>query len=267
MEDDRCFIVAATGPNTSDTLSPEEVYSVVSKRRAHHEWNEKISKLEDGKRRVKSFVLYNGKLYKETFKDRKNYRRLCVPVACCEKNLQPYPDDIVSAHLGKRTLLKMSSRFFWPKMNLDITRYVQSCVSCQGRKGVPDGPPGFLQCIKAEKPFEKMCMDLLGSSPLSDKDNKMIIVAVDYLTKWVELKTKKTGKADDVAEFFVSQIFLRHGAPEKIITDRGKCFVAKLTQAVGKKLHNNHKTTSSYHPQATGAVERMNHTLAAILSM
>ncbi|KAI9558361.1 pol polyprotein [Daphnia sinensis] len=32
-------------------------------------------------------------------------------------------------------------------------------------------------------------------------------------------------------------------------------------------LHTNHKTTSSYHPQANGAVERMNHTLAAMLSM
>ncbi|KZR97474.1 Uncharacterized protein APZ42_007630, partial [Daphnia magna] len=76
-----------------------------------------------------------------------------------------------------------------------------------------------------------------------------------------------TGKAEDVAEFFVNQIFLRHGAPEQIITDRGKCFVAELTQAVVKKLHTNHKTTSSYHPQANGAVERMNHTLAAMLSM
>ncbi|KAK4003994.1 hypothetical protein OUZ56_005738 [Daphnia magna] len=36
----------------------------------------------------------------------------------------------------------------------------------------------------------------------------MIIVAVDYLTKWVELKAMPTGKADDVAEFFVNQIAL-----------------------------------------------------------
>ncbi|KAI9565174.1 hypothetical protein GHT06_008951 [Daphnia sinensis] len=134
-------------------------------------------------------------------------------------------------------------------------------------KGVPDRPPGFLQCIKVERPFEKLGMDLLGPFPLSHKGNKMIIVAVDYLTKWVELKAMPTGKADDVAEFFVNQIFLRHGAPEQIITDRGKCFVAELIQAVVKKLHTNHKTTSSYHPQANGAVERMNHTLAAMLSM
>jgi transposase InsO family protein len=40
-----------------------------------------------------------------------------------------------------------------------------------------------------------------------------------------------------------------------------------LTQEVIRNLGTNHKTTSSYHPQANGLVERMNHTLAAMLSM
>ncbi|KZS07352.1 Uncharacterized protein APZ42_028912 [Daphnia magna] len=96
-------------------------------------------------------------------------------------------------------------------------------MSCQGRKGIPDRPPGFLQCIKVERPYEK---------------------GGDYLTKWVELKAMPTGKADVDTEFFVNQIFL-----------------------LVKKLDTNHKTTSSYHPQENGAVERMNHTLAAMLSM
>lgn len=65
----------------------------------------------------------------------------------------------------------------------------------------------------------------------------MIIFSVDYLTKRVELKAMPTGKAEDVAEFYVNQIFLRHGDLEQIITDRGECFVEHLTQAVVKKLH------------------------------
>ncbi|KZS03957.1 Uncharacterized protein APZ42_033194 [Daphnia magna] len=208
MEDDRCFIVAAIGPNATDILSPEVGGSFVSKQKAHRDWNEKISKLKNGKETVKNFALYNGKLYKETLKDGKSI---------------------------KRTLHQICSRFFWPKMNLNIDRYVQSCVSCQGRKGVPDKPPGFLQCIKVDSPFEKIGMDLRGPFPLSLQGNKMIIVAVDYLTKWVELKAISTGKADDVAEFFWSK--------------------------------NYTPTTKRHHPQANGAGERMNHTLAAMLSM
>jgi hypothetical protein len=174
----------------------------------------------------------------------------------------------MSGHLGvRRTLTKISNRFFWERLAIDVTNYVQSCPYCQGRKGVNKRPAGFLQCIQVARPFQKVGIDLLGPFPLSNTGNKMIIVAVDYLKKWVELRAMPTGKADMVATFFVEQIVLRHGAPESIISDQGKCFIATLTQAVMKNLGTNHKTTSSYHSQANGLVERMNHTLAAMLSM
>ena len=69
------------------------------------------------------------------------------------------------------------------------------------------------------------------------------------------------------ADFFVEQVYLRHGAPETITTDRGKVFESELSEAVNKLLQTNHRTTSSYNPQANGLVERMNHVLADMLSM
>ncbi|KZS08331.1 Uncharacterized protein APZ42_027714 [Daphnia magna] len=244
LEDDRFFIL---GEITFPGLSEDEDESLAEKQKACRNWNQLIT---NGKSRVK------------------NFRRLCVPVDYHERILQAYHDDVVSGHLGiNRTLHKICDRFFWPKMAFDINRHVQSCVHCQSRKVVPEKPAGLLQCIKVERPFQKVGIDLLGPFPLSTKENKMIMVAVGYLTKWVELKAMRTGKADDVAELFVNQILLRHGAPEQIITDRGKCFTSDLAQAVVKKLHTNHKTTSSCHPQANGAVERINHTLAAMFSM
>ncbi|KZS10183.1 Uncharacterized protein APZ42_025413 [Daphnia magna] len=232
LKDKRCFIVGAI---TFPGLSKDKDESLAEMQKAYRSWNQLIVKLHNGKSRVKNFA---------------------------------YHDNVVSGHLGiNRTLHNICDRFFWTKMELDITRHEQSCVDCQSRKGVPDKPTGLLQCIKIESPFQKVGIDLLGPFPLSTKGNKMIIVAVEYLTKCVELKAMSTGKADDVAEFFVNQILLRHGAPEQTITDRRKCFTSDLTQAVVKKLHTNHKTTSSYHPQANGGVKRMNHTLAAMLSM
>ncbi|KAI9552646.1 pol polyprotein [Daphnia sinensis] len=55
MEDDRCFIVPAIESEAPDILSPEDDDSVISKQRAHREWNEKISKLQDRKERVNNF--------------------------------------------------------------------------------------------------------------------------------------------------------------------------------------------------------------------
>jgi hypothetical protein len=37
-----------------------------------------------------------------------------------------------------------------------------------------------------EIPFDKVGIDLLSSFPVSNKGNKIIVVALDYLTKWVE---------------------------------------------------------------------------------
>lgn len=42
--------------------------------------------------------------------------------------------------------------------------------------------------------------------------------------------------------------------------------MAELTEALMKRLDIIHKTTSSYHAQANGQVERMNHVIAAIIS-
>jgi transposase InsO family protein len=93
-------------------------------------------------------------------------------------------------------------------------------------------------------------------------------VVVDYLTKWVELEALlPTEKANVVTTFFVNRVVLRHGLPETMISDRGKCFLANLTQSTLHKLGVKHKTTSSYHPQTNGQVERMNHTLAMMISM
>ena len=55
--------------------------------------------------------------------------------------------------------------------------------------------------------------------------------------------------------------------PHYSSTDQGKCFIAELTQRVMAAFETNHKTTTAYHPQSNGQVERINHNLADMLSM
>ena len=121
--------------------------------------------------------------------------------------------------------------------------------------------------IEVEFPFEKAGMDLLGPFPVTDKGNKYIIVMVDYLTKWVETKALPNGTAKEVALFFAENVVLRHGTPKSVITDRGKCFIASMTEHLLTILDIEHLKTTSYHPQMNGLCERFNHTLADMLSM
>ncbi len=117
------------------------------------------------------------------------------------------------------------------------------------------------------QPFEKVGIDVLGPFPTSGGGMKNIIVAVDYLTKWAETRALPSATAKDAADFFVRDIVLRHGTPENVVTDCRKCFMSAFMQEVMKIMGAQHRSTTPYHPQSNGLVERLNHTLADMMSM
>nr|GEZ91888.1 reverse transcriptase domain-containing protein [Tanacetum cinerariifolium] len=65
-------------------------------------------------------------------------------------------------------------------------------------------------------------IDFMGPF-LSSKGNKYILVAVDYLSKWVEAKAPPTNDARVVVKFLKS-LFSQFGTPKAIISDRGTHF-------------------------------------------
>lgn len=140
-------------------------------------------------------------MYTKSLKNRKAYNRLCVPPSFRKKIVTAYHDDSISGHMGKqRTLAKISKRYFWTKLVDDISNYVRACPIFQGRKSVQKAPSGLLHCIKGEQPFENEGIGILGPFPCSKNGNNNIIVALDYLTKWVEVKALPNAKSDDVAK-------------------------------------------------------------------
>ena len=227
-----------------------------------------IQQLEADEYPKNNFILVEGRLKRQTFGEGRIFYQLCIPPAYRPEILKNCHDDVTSGHLGiSRTIQRIKNRFFWPKMARDIYKYVQACPKCQSRKGVCDKPAGYLQCIKVEQPFEKIGIDFLGPFPMSDDGNTMLLCTIDYLTKWIEIQALPDGKAKGVAEFLFKRIFLRHGAPRYIISDRGKCFLAELNQELMRRLGITHRTTSSYHAQCNGLTERLNHTIAMAISM
>ncbi|GJW95610.1 reverse transcriptase domain-containing protein [Tanacetum coccineum] len=66
--------------------------------------------------------------------------------------------------------------------------------------------------------FDVWGIDFMGPFP-SSHGNKYILVAVDYLSKWVEAKALPTNDARVVVKFLKS-LFARFGTPRAIISDR-----------------------------------------------
>ncbi|GKB05038.1 reverse transcriptase domain-containing protein [Tanacetum coccineum] len=108
-----------------------------------------------------------------------------------------------------------------------------------------------------------MGIDFMGPFP-SSRGNKYILVAVDYLSKWVEAKALPTNDARVVVKFLKS-LFARFGTPRAIISDHGTYFCNDKFAKVMSKYGVTHRLATAYHPQTSGQVEVSNHGLKHIL--
>nr|GEW84130.1 reverse transcriptase domain-containing protein [Tanacetum cinerariifolium] len=111
--------------------------------------------------------------------------------------------------------------------------------------------------------FDVWGIDFIGSFP-SSRGNKYILVAVDYLLKWVEAKALPTNDARVVFKFLKS-LFSRFGTPRAIISDRGTHFCNDQFAKVMLKYGVTHRLATAYHPQTNGQVEVSNRCLKRIL--
>ena len=77
-------------------------------------------------------------------------------------------------------------------------------------------------------------MDFMGPFPPSF-GNSYILLAVDYVSKWVEAKATRTNDAKVIVDFVKSHIFARFGIPRALISDRGTHFCNRVVEALLKK--------------------------------
>nr|GEV43621.1 reverse transcriptase domain-containing protein [Tanacetum cinerariifolium] len=88
----------------------------------------------------------------------------------------------------------------------------------------------------------------------SSRGNKYILVAVDYLSKWVEAKALPTNDARVVCKF-LENLFARFGTPRAIISDREMHLCNDQFAKVMLKFGVTHRLATPYHLQTSGQVE------------
>nr|GEY79584.1 reverse transcriptase domain-containing protein [Tanacetum cinerariifolium] len=155
------------------------------------------------------------------------------------------------------------SGFYWPSIYKDAFELVKRYDSCQRQGKVSqrdEMPHNFIQIYEI---FDVWGIEFIGPFP-SSKGNKYILVAVDYLSKWVEAMALPTNDARVVVKFLKS-LFSRFGTPKAIISDRGTHFCNDQFSRVMAKYGVTHRLSTTYHPQTSGQVEVTNRGLKRIL--
>nr|GFB56649.1 reverse transcriptase domain-containing protein [Tanacetum cinerariifolium] len=165
------------------------------------------------------------------------------------------------------------SGFYCPTIYHDAQNFVKNCDVCQRQGKITqkdEMPQNSIQ--KDEMPqnsiqvceiFDVWGIDFMGPFS-SSRGNKYILIAVDYLSKWVEAKALSTNDAQVVCKF-LKNLFARFGAPRAIISDRGTYFCNDQFTKVMQKYGVTHRLSTPYHQQTSGQVEVSNRGLKRIL--
>ena len=115
-------------------------------------------------------------------------------------------------------------------------------------------------------------MDLVGPLPVTPAGNKFLMTITDYYTKWAVAAALKDKTALSVANVLYTRynyinyvlcmqrplviiIYCNAGILHirlpytVILSDQGREFVNKVTEALFKRTNTQHRITSAFHPQ------------------
>ena len=161
---------------------------------------------------------------------------------------------------GKATLAIISKSYVWQDMRRDVLRWARQCRDCGVSKVAVHTRPPVLPIPVPSTRFEHVNVDLVG--PFSpDRGFRYLLTIVDRMTRWPEAIPIAETTADSVVQAFIDNWISRYGVPVTVTSDRGAQFTSEAWRKALGKLGINVSTTTSYHPQANGLVERFHRTL------
>ncbi|CAM8997983.1 unnamed protein product [Rhodiola kirilowii] len=193
--------------------------------------------------------------------------RTCVPkedfkgiIACCHSS--SYGGH---GSASKTTSKILQSGFYWPSMFKDTYEFVKACNECQRMGNIARREEMPQKGILEVEIFDVWGVDFMGPLP-SSQGNSFILVAVDYVSKWVEAIASPSCDAKVVMKMFKKVIIPRFGVPRAVISDNGSHFKEKRFESMLKKFGIFHRCSTPYHPQANGQVEVSNREIKNILT-
>ena len=192
--------------------------------------------------------------------------RRCIPNNETHYVIKYCHSEACGGHFSMRkTITKiLQCGFYWPTMFKDTYNFCKRCIECQKlgriirRNMMPMSP------ILEIEVFDCWGIDFMGPFPQSF-GNLYILLAVDYVSRWVEAIACKVNDHKTVLKFLREHILSRFGLPKAIISDNGSHFCNRYFQALLKKYGMVHRLSTPYHPQTCGQTKLANREIKQIL--
>ena len=137
----------------------------------------------------------------------------------------------------------LQNGFYWPSIFKDAHSFYTECIQCQVAINISKWDEMLMWPILEVEIFDLCGIDFMGPFPPSD-GKEYILVALDYVSKWVEAISTRTNNHREVLRFVTRCIFARYGCSRVIISEGGSHFNNAHFQALLKKYGVHHRVTT-----------------------
>ena len=230
---------------------------------------------ESDNRMGKTELGSDGPLWDKAAKRRKAHTRLgsrlsmrrVVPDSLKAFVLRRYHGLPLSGHNGwRRVYAEITKRYWWKGMAADVKKWVRACDQCARRKTPRPAKTGEPGSILAQHPGHSVCIDIQGPLPETASGNKYLLTVLDCFTRWPMAIPIPSHDAKTVATALFRHYLCVHGCPSRVLSDRGREFVARGFKAMCSKWGTTPVTTSGHQPQSV-PVERFHRYLNSAMTM
>ena len=176
-------------------------------------------------------------------------------------------EGICGNHPGDRTLAHRAHTqgYYWPTMKSDAIDYVQKCDRCQRQAPVLRSPAQDLISISSPWSFAQWGIDIVGLLPITLAQKKLLLVATDYFSKWIEAEAFASIKDKDVTQFIWKNIVCRFGIPRSIVSDNGPQFERWVYRNFCQELKIKNLYSTPQYRKSNDLAEASNKTLLIAL--
>ena len=176
-------------------------------------------------------------------------------------------DTPMAGHLGvSKTHRRVLNHFYWPGISRDVKKFCKSCHTCQvvGKANQKPKVAPLKPIPVAKEPFSHVIIDCVGPLPKTKKGNQYLLTIMCGSTRFPEAIPLRNIKTPQIVRALV-KFFTLFGLPRAVQSDQGSNFMSGLFQEVMFQLGISQLTSSAYHPQSQGALERFHQTLKSMI--
>ena len=126
-------------------------------------------------------------------------------------------------------------------------------------------PVQDLVSISSPWPYSQWGIDIVGPLPTAPTQKKLLLVATDYFSKWIEADAFSSIKDRDVTRFIWKNIVCQFSIPRSIVFDYGLQFENLVYRDFFKEFKIKNLYSAPQYPQSNGQAEASNKTLLTAL--